>query len=214
MNEHSVMKINYEKLQVETSIKDELLVKQRKEEIIQAAIKVFAGKGYHRGTIKDISKVLGLSPGTVYNYVKKKEDILYFVHDKLTTMFSDLLVEIVKYNEDPKVQLEEVLRKTLEIVLENQDLILLVYQETAALDKESLYNVLKRQSGYIKLIEEILERGKKIGVIQNVNMQLAANIIVYLMAFIPLTRWNLKKSFNKKEIKSGLIDFILKGLYK
>lgn len=206
------MKIQLEERKVETAIRDEILVKQKRDEIIQAASKVFSEKGYHQATIKDISEVSGLGPGTIYNYVKKKEDILYLIYNKLTMVLTENLVETIKNKDDPLEQLKEALEKTIEIVWDNQELILLMYQETAALDKESLYNVLHRESDYVTLMEKILESGRKKGVIQNNNIQLAADIIVYLLAFIPLRRWNLKKRFDEKEIKFGLIDFILKAL--
>ena len=201
-----------EERKIETPIRDELLIKRRREELIQAASKVFAEKGYHQATIRDISKASNLGPGTIYNYVKKKEDILYLIYNKLTTTLTQSLVEIIKKNDDPLDQLKEALKKQIEIVWDNQDLILLMYQETAALDKESMHNILKRESGYVGLIEEILERGREKGLIKSIDTGIAANIIDYLLAFIPLRRWNLKKRFNEKEIKSGLIDFILKAL--
>lgn len=206
------MKIQLEERKVETAIRDEFLVKQRREKIIQAASKVFAEKGYHQATIRDISKASGLGPGTIYNYVKKKEDILYLVYNKLTTMLTESLMETIKNNNDPLEQLKEALRKTIEIAWDYQDLILLMYQETAALDKESLHYVLKRESDYVSLIEKIISRGRKKGVIKNQDTRMVADIIVYLLAFFPLRRWNLKKRFSEKQIKSRTMDFILKAL--
>ena len=201
-----------EERKITTAIRNELLVEQRREEIIRAASKVFAEKGYHQATIKDICKVSGLGPGTIYNYVKKKEDILYLIYNKLTGMLTNSLIETIKSKSDPLQQLKEALTKTIEIVWDYQDLILFMYQETAALDKESMYITLRRESDYVSLIEKIIMRGINIGVFKNKNARMAADIIVYLLAFIPLRRWNLKKRFNEKQIKSGLVDFILKAL--
>ena len=55
----------------ETKVKDDDLVKQRREQIIQAASKVFVKKGYHLATIRDIREVSELRPGTIYNYLKE-----------------------------------------------------------------------------------------------------------------------------------------------
>ena len=74
-----------------------------------------------------------------------------------------------------------------------------------------MYHILNRESNYVKEIEKILEKGKEKGLIQNENVPIAANILVYLLSFMPLRRWNLQgKDVNK--IKSGLIDFILSGV--
>ncbi len=197
---------------VEATIRDQLLIQQRREQIIQAASQVFSQKGYHQTTIKDICEVSGLGPGTIYNYVKKKEDILFLIYDELTTALDESLLETIKSHKSPLDQLREALRKTIDIIWDNQDLILLMYQETAALDKESMYNVLHRESNFVSHMKEILEMGRKKGIIGNKNVRMAADIIVYLLAFIPLRRWNLRGRFSEKEIKSELIDFVLKAL--
>ena len=50
--------------------------KFRKDEILTAAWKCFAEKGYQGTTMKDIAKKLNLSIGVIYNYFKNKDEIL------------------------------------------------------------------------------------------------------------------------------------------
>ncbi len=113
---------------------------------------------------------------------------------------------------DPLDQLKTLLSETNDIVWENQELVRLMYHETAALDKESLSTVLGEESRYVQYVETILVRAREKGVIQNTHTGMAANIIVYLLAFIALGRWNFKNRFNEQEIKSGLVDFIMRAL--
>jgi TetR/AcrR family transcriptional regulator, cholesterol catabolism regulator len=206
------MRVKLEEREIGTNVKDDALVKQRREEIIQAASKIFTEKGYHLATIRDICKASGLGPGTLYNYIKKKEDILYLIYNQLTMMLTQCLVETIENTKkDPYEQLKEALSKTIDIIWDYQDLILLMYQETASLDRESMHNILKRESDYVALWERILERGEKQGMIIR-RTRMDADIIGFLLAFIPLRRWNLKKKFREEEIKSGLIDFVIQAL--
>lgn len=206
------MRMKLEEREIETNVKDDALVKQRREEIIRAASKIFIEKGYHVATIRDICKASGLGPGTLYNYIKKKEDILYLIYNQLTIMLTQCLVQTIENTKkDPYEQLKEALSKTIDIIWDYQDLILLMYQETASLDRESMHNILKRESDYVALWERILERGEKQGMIIR-RSRMDADIIGFLLAFIPLRRWNLKKKFQEEEIKSGLIDFIIQAL--
>lgn len=194
-------------------VKDEGLVESRREQILKAARKVFTVKGYHKATIKDICEVSGLGPGTIYNYVNKKEDILYLIYNKMEMTIGKVLFEAFRdIKTPPDQQLKELLRRTIDLACENQDLVLLIYQETAALDKESLYNVLSRQRNVVMQWETILKRAKESGVIQSESAFLTGDIIVYLSAFIPLRGWNLRKQFDLEETKSGLLNFILKAL--
>ena len=52
----------------------------------------------HLTTIRDICKVSGLGPGTLYNYIKKKEDILYLIYNELTMMLTQCLIETIQNN--------------------------------------------------------------------------------------------------------------------
>jgi AcrR family transcriptional regulator len=202
-----------EKRKVGTSVKDKLLVERRRNQIIQAANIIFAQKGFHQTTIKDICDSSGLGPGTIYNYIHKKEDILYLVYDKLATMLAQAGRDPMGGNDhEPLDQLKTLLKDTIDIVWENQELVRLMYHETVALDKESLYTVLGEESRYVDYVESILTRAREKGVIQNSNTGMAANIIVYLLAFIALRRWNFRNRFNEQQIKSGLIDFIMRAL--
>ena len=206
------MRVKLEEREIGTNVKDDALVKQRREEIIQAASKIFTEKGYHLATIRNICKASGLGPGTLYNYIKKKEDILYLIYNQLTMMLTQCLVETIENTKkDPYEQLKEALSKTIDIIWDYKDLVLLMYQETASLDRESMHNILKRESDYVALWERILERGEKQGMIIR-RTRMDADIIGFLLAFIPLRRWNLKKKFREEEIKSGLIDFVIQAL--
>ena len=48
----------------------------RKEQILHAAHRVFARKGFHTATMQDICLESGLSPGAVYRYFASKDDII------------------------------------------------------------------------------------------------------------------------------------------
>jgi hypothetical protein len=62
---------------------------------------------------------------------------------------------------DPLDQLKTLLSETIDIVWENQELVHLMYHETAALDKESLSTVLGEESRYVQYVETILVRARK-----------------------------------------------------
>lgn len=49
---------------------------QRRAQILHAAAAVFAEKGFHKATTKEIARVAGISEGTIYNYYAQKRDLL------------------------------------------------------------------------------------------------------------------------------------------
>ncbi len=61
----------------------DLLITARKQQILDAATKVFAEKGFHRATIKEIAKVAGVAGGTIYNYFTNKTELLLGILNRL-----------------------------------------------------------------------------------------------------------------------------------
>lgn len=52
------------------------LIDERKKQILQAAARVFAAKGFERATISDIAREASIAEGSIYNYFKNKNDLL------------------------------------------------------------------------------------------------------------------------------------------
>ena len=54
----------------------DLLAQARHTQILDAATQVFAEKGFHRATIRDVARVAGVADGTIYNYFENKTALL------------------------------------------------------------------------------------------------------------------------------------------
>jgi AcrR family transcriptional regulator len=67
--------------EVHSNIKTARLIDPRRKQIIKGAMQVISTKGFHGATVRDIAEAAGLTVGTMYNYVRSKEDILYIVYD-------------------------------------------------------------------------------------------------------------------------------------
>ncbi len=61
----------------------ELLIAARRTQILDAATTVFAEKGFHRATIKDIARVASIADGTIYTYFASKTDVLLAILNRL-----------------------------------------------------------------------------------------------------------------------------------
>jgi len=66
---------------VPSSIKDERLIVKRRDQMIKGAVALFKQKGFHKTTTREIAKASGFSIGTLYEYIRTKEDVLFLVCD-------------------------------------------------------------------------------------------------------------------------------------
>ena len=66
-----------------TDLIQQQITNARKNQILDAAAVVFAEKGFHPATTKDIAKQAGISEGTIYNYFNTKPALLLGIFDRM-----------------------------------------------------------------------------------------------------------------------------------
>jgi AcrR family transcriptional regulator len=62
------------------------LIAARKHQILDAAATVFAEKGFHATTIRDIAKQAGIADGTIYNYFDSKPALLMGIFERMKAL--------------------------------------------------------------------------------------------------------------------------------
>jgi AcrR family transcriptional regulator len=198
-----------------TQIKSSKLVQKRHLHLAKNASKLFIKKGYFKTTIREIAKDAGFTLGNLYDYITKKEDILYLVINTFHSIWvSRLNEEGIFEIEDPVEQLRTAIQKMLELVNENENMVLLAYRESKTLPKKFLKMVLEKEVGLVECFEKILKNGIEKGIFKDKDPFFLANIIVYLFVIEPLRGWNLKKRYNIQEINNLIEEFILQNVLK
>lgn len=201
------------KKEVKTKIKKTKLIDKRRKQIIDSAIKIFTSKGFHKATVKEIADSAGLSMGSLYNYIRTKQDIIYMVYDYVTQVLRDEMKEAIEGITDPDDRLKAALFQNLRAVHENQDLIMFLYKESASLDKESLYTVLARETDYIELFEQLLRERFKGKPVDEEHLRLAADLLSYIPVIMSFRRWSLGRRFKSMDkVLEGIADFTLSGI--
>ncbi len=71
----------------QTSTRRERQVQRKKEEILGAATRVFASKGFSAATTKDIANEADIGESTLYNYFDSKREIMLAIMDQYKQLF-------------------------------------------------------------------------------------------------------------------------------
>ena len=137
--------------------------------ILRAAESVFAEKGYTQSTISEIAKIANVSEGTIYEYFKNKDDLLFSIPEQ---RFKDYIYQS-KEIFDLKAPLRKLRRFTrYHFYLYMTDpnflkVFLLHIQLSQKFYKSDAYKTFQQ---YTKILTDVLEEGKKDGSIRpNVN---------------------------------------------
>jgi AcrR family transcriptional regulator len=199
---------------VETTVKDEKLIKQRRAELIKAAVKLFTEKGFHRTTTREIAREAGFSIGTLYEYIRTKEDVLYLVCDDIYNKVSDRLRATIALKGDGVECLKAAVAGCVKVMDDMQDEVLVMYQEAKSLSKESLPYVLNKELEMVKLLEDVLDHCIRLGALHltEKEKEFYAHHILVLCQMWAFRRWSLAKTFTVHEYTAYLIDAILYGI--
>lgn len=203
----------FAKREVKTRIKNPKLIDLRRKQIIDGAIKVFTAKGFHGATVREIAEEAGLTMGSLYNYINTKEDIIYFVYDYITKVLRDEVKEAIAGITDPEERLKTALSQNLHSIYENQDVVMFIYKASTFLDKESLYEVLTRETEYIELFEDLLRDYFRETRVDESRLRLAADMLTYIPVIVTFRRWSLRRRFESMEmVMKGILEFVLHGI--
>ena len=197
---------------VGANTKDPELVRDRREQLIRAALEVFQEKGFHATTVRDIGRAAGLTQGTIYNYVRSKEDILFLVCDRVVAEYISSMEKAAAATGDPVIRLREALRGVARVMIEQRRSILLVYHESHNLDRRSLRSLLARVQGWINQVEELVTEASGRELPSKAKRNLLANIVTFLPTLFALRGWALPKELSQDQYTDGLVEFMMQGL--
>lgn len=201
------------KRQIQTSIKDEGLIEKRRKEMIQGSIRLFKEKGFHRTTTREIAKAAGFSIGTLYEYIRTKEDILYLVCDNI---YLEVLkrLEPLQQQEATLEGLISAIHQYYSLVDEMQDEMLVMYQESKSLPKDALEYVLSKEIEMVGIFENLLAGCVKAGELEmpKKEIKLLAHQVVLQGQAWAFRRWAWRKNFKIEDYIKMQTKILLNGI--
>jgi AcrR family transcriptional regulator len=193
-------------------IKDRALVERRRGQIVEAARAVFREKGFHRATVRDIGRAARMTQGSLYNYVRTKEDILFLICDELVTTYQRLMKDVIARHRDPDACLRAAIRGLIQIMDERQDEVLLMYHESHSLPRKALHSVLSRVHEFIEDFASVVKDAAAAAKLPVSNVRITANILTFLPTIVALRRWDLQRCAHRAEVVDELVGFMMRGL--
>jgi TetR/AcrR family transcriptional regulator, cholesterol catabolism regulator len=204
------------KREVQASVKDERLVRKRRTEMIKGAVNLFIEKGFHRTTTREIARASGFSIGTLYEYIRTKEDVLYLVCDSIYDQVSERLQIDLDNNQGTIESLKLAISHYFKVVDEMQDEVLVMYQEVKSLSRDALPYVLRKELEMVAMFETVITRcvqNKELDLTEKQIKMIAHNIFVQGQMW-GFRRWALHKLYTLDEYIELQTDLILVGIRK
>ena len=154
---------------------------ERRKNILNAARKVFAKKGYQATSITDIAEAAGVARATLYIHFKDKRTIFEFLLDELFEVIIKS-VKIIDVSEkatlSPMVQMRNNVSSVLHILKDHKSLTKILLSEAVGVDAGFDLKLLDFYSKIAKVIESSLTTGMRMGIIRPLEEKIISRSIL------------------------------------
>jgi TetR/AcrR family transcriptional regulator, cholesterol catabolism regulator len=124
--------------------------------ILRTAAAIFADKGYHDTSIRDISRATGISLSGLYYYFRSKDELLFLIQDHCFSVVLETAQTVLAEESDPEIRLRVFVENHLRFFVNNMKEMKVLSHEAGSLtgDYKRIVNEKKRE--YTELCTHVL----------------------------------------------------------
>lgn len=184
----------------------------REDQVRAAALRLFKEKGYHATSMRDIAEAVGINKGSLYSYIKSKEDLLIPVFEQAQGV---LVREIEQITADtsasPTERLKRAIHAHVTAVADNLDVLTVYLSEWRQLATESLATNRFQRERYAAMFHDILRDGMAAGEFRQMDSRIVMLGMIGMCNY--LFRWYRPDGrLTPAQIADELIDMVMRGV--
>jgi len=157
-------------------------------DVVATAGRMFAEKGYHGTSMRDLGKKLGLLGSSLYSHIDSKEDLLVEVVDEGARLFLDSAEKAMTVDGTAGERLRALIAGHVDVVLDHQDVVRTYLNEARMLDEGHRSRVVESRDAYEKMFRSVIRDGLESGEFRaDVDPKIAAIFVLSILN--ALERW-------------------------
>ena len=183
------------------------------QQIIEAAVRIFARNGYYNSRVSDIAKEAGIAAGTIYLYFRTKDDILVTLFREKMTEFVGTVRKAIADEPDAVAKLRRLIHLHFELLEGRPELAEVVQVEQRQGQKFFRGASAHEISSYFALIGSVLEEGVAEGRFRpTLPVKIATKTLFGAMDQMA-TSWVLgKRGYQLADTADAVADIFLQGV--
>ena len=154
------------------------------EFILRTAARIFAEKGYHSTSMRDISRATEVSLAGLYYYCKSKEELLFLIQDNCFGRVLERLQERLREATEPVEKLRLVIENHLSFFAANMAEMKVLSHEADSLAGELHARVSGKKQQYTQLVRQILSEVQRAGGERKIDLTVATYALFGMMNWI------------------------------
>jgi len=184
----------------------------KRSRILQAAVKVFARRGYFAARVADVAHRAGVADGTIYLYFRNKEDLLVSLFDEVMSEHLEGKGRDLEPGEPAPARLRAIAERHLGLLGRNRDLAVVFQVELRQSTKFMERFTASWLQDYFALIAEVIEQGQREGTLRpDLPVKVATKAFFGVLDEM-VTSWILsRKEYDLVALAGPVVDLFLRG---
>jgi AcrR family transcriptional regulator len=184
----------------------------KEQEIIAVAAQLFKAKGYRATTLEDIAAAVGMLKGSLYYYIRSKEELLYLVVRDPIRQAYNTLEEIVRSDVPVTAKISQAIVNHMEVFHEHYPHIAVYLHDFHNLTQKLQQNAIETPKHYQRLWAELLQQGVDTGELRtDLDVKVTGYAILGMCNWV--YRWyNPEGTFSAEAIAMIFTKLALEGL--
>jgi AcrR family transcriptional regulator len=187
--------------------------KKRDEEVLGAAAKVFSERGYADASVQDVADELGILKGSLYHYIRTKEDLLFWLLEDVHRDIEEILDDVSETEGLGPLELIELyIRRHVIYNLENLERISIYYHDLDRLSEVRHKRISDRRAAHTRFITNLIAEAQAQGLANpDLDAKLLANCV--FATIIWNYRWYKPRGgASREKVADVSAQFALNGL--
>lgn len=183
-----------------------------RRDVVEAAGRLFAAKGYHGTSMRDLGRELGMLGGSLYSHVDSKQELLVDVVQQGASLFEASASLALAASDDPAERLRALIVGHIGVIVGNIDVARTFLNEARVLDDHYRARVLEARDRYESVFREVLAEGARRGVFRK-DIDPALSSIMILSILNALERWyDPAGRVDPESLAERLYEFVYRAL--
>jgi len=211
MNEHSF--IVYVKTKRRFLINKQSNNNDKYHRILEAAVKVFAERGFFQSTISQIATEACVADGTIYLYFKNKDDILVQICSYKAKQIFDRFREEVEKADSAIDKLRNLIYRHLEEFQRDRNMAVVYQTETHQMNRLTEDQIKEMSNMYLDIISKIVEQGQEEGSIRkDLYLSLVKRFILGAVDEVINTWLHSDVEYDLTSMADPLVELFIRGI--
>jgi len=183
---------------------------QKLVHVLKTSARVFANKGYHSTSMRDISRATKMSLSGLYYYFKSKEELLFLIQDYCFSTVIDDCHRLLAGVDDPVRRLRLVIENHLNYFVHNMSEMKVLSHEANSITGDLFSKVNTRKRQYVDLVIGVLDELARRYKIKSVDTRVATFLLFGMMNWI-YNWYNPRKDVDVAGLSNHVTRLFLSG---